>query len=303
MKSWYSLLMVAVCLLVLVGCQGVPTGGRGDLVVLDIGHCLGDEGAVAPGTVRGRRLSEYAFWLRYSSEVQREVERAGFRCLVTNRGFAPTAEPMRSEARRSRVIFLRRPDKGGQRRPSHYHPDRVGSGIASADYAIYRRAACVVFLHHNSSSGRWVSGGSPSMIICNRYNGRPLAQAMADVMNGSILDHGMPNAGMKCRVVPRYVDADRSAAWMNALDDSGIPAAVLEVAFLNNRNHAEFLADDANARRYARAVGQGIVRYMRSRAGLRPHVRADENRADEGSFGYAAESRRLRVPGAKLLVR
>lgn len=302
MKYW-SLLMLMVVACLLVGCQGVPTGGKGDLVVLDIGHFIGDEGAVAPGVVQGKRLSECAFWHRYCYDVKREVERAGYRCLVTNRGFAPTTQPLLGEARRAGVIYLKRPDKGGQRRPSHYHPDRVGSGIASADYAIYRGAACVVFLHHNSNSSRWVSGGSPSMIICNRYNGRPLAQAMADVMNSSILNHGMPNGGMTCRVVPRYVDADRSAAWMNALDDSGIPAAVLEVAFLNNRQHVEFLANDENARRYARAVGQGIVRYMRSSSGRRPHVRADENKADEGSFGYAAESRRLKVPGAKLLVR
>ena len=121
-------------------------------------------------------------------------------------------------------------------------------------------------------------------------------------MDREILDHGMPNGGRKCRVQARYVDADRSAAWMNALDDSGIPAAVIEVAYLNNRGHAAFLVNDVNARRYARAVGKGIVNFMSAGGNARPHVRADENKPDEGSFGYAAESRRLNVPGAKRLV-
>ena len=298
--------MVAALLLFLVGCSIQAAAGRGslagDLVILDIGHYVGAEGAVMPSAIDGKRFSETAFWYRYCYDVKREVERAGYRCVVTNRGFAPTSEPLASEARRAGVVHLRRPDRGGQRRPSHYHPDRVGSGIVSADYAIYRRAACVVFLHHNSSSSGWVTGASPSLIICNRYNGRGLAQALASVMDREILDHGMPNGGRKCRVQARYVDADRSAAWMNALDDSGIPAAVLEVAYLNNRGHAAFLVNDANARRYARAVGKGIVNFMSAGGNARPHVRADENKPDEGSFGYAAESRRLNVPGAKRLV-
>ena len=89
---------------------------------------------------------------------------------------------------------------------------------------------------------------------------------------------------------------------MNILDDAGIPAAVLEVAYLNNRDHAAFLCSDSNARRYARAVGHGIVRYMKESRGRRPHYRTDPNRPDEGSFGYAAESRRLNIPGAKRLL-
>ncbi len=197
---------------------------------------------------------------------------------------------------------LRHPDRNAARYPSHYHPDRVASGMVSADYAIYRKAACVVFLHHNSSGG-WTSGGSPSMILCNKYNGRPLADAIGRVMEREILDHGMANGGRGCRTVVRSVDADRAAGWLNACDDSGIPAAVIEVAYLNNRAHAAFLADDANARRYAQAVGRGIVEYLRAHGNSPRHRRADENAPDEGSFGYAAESRRLNVPGAKRLVR
>lgn len=289
-------------LMVITGCSSTPRGGTGDLVVIDIGHYVGAEGATMPAAIAGKRWSECAFWYRYCLDVKRVVESAGYRCVVTNRGNAPAGGPMAADARRAGVVHLRNPDLGGKRRPSHYYPDRVGSGSASADYAVYRGAACVVFLHHNSSSSRWVSGGSPSLIICNRYNGRPLARALADAMDREILDNGLPNGGRKCRIQPRYVDADRSAAWMNILDDAGIPAAVLEVAYLNNRDHAAFLCSDSNARRYARAVGHGIVRYMKESRGRRPHYRTDPNRPDEGSFGYAAESRRLNIPGAKRLI-
>lgn len=257
---------------------------------------------MSPGTVNGKRLAENAFWYQYSYYAKRVIERAGYSCVVTNRGFKPTSPPLAGYASRARVVHLLHPDKGGKRSPSHYHPDRVGSGIVSADYAIYRRARCAVFLHHNSSSSRWKNGASDSLIICNRYNGGHLAQCLSGRLERDILNHGMPNGGRGCRVVPRYVDADRSAAWMNACDDSGIPAAVIEAAYLNNRDHAAFLADDANARRYAEAVGQGVVDYL-SRYGNEPkHRRANGNMADEGSFGYAYESRRLHVPGAKRLL-
>ena len=304
MNRWKQVLAAAVAALALAGCSGMGIGSSSGVVVLDIGHCAESPGASTPPgrLANGASLEECSFWYKYSHEVKREVERAGYRCTVCNRGGGKALSPeMARDARRAGVVHLRRPGKGGERYPSRYHPDRVGSGVVSADYAVYRRAAAMVFLHHNSSGG-WRDGASPSIIICNRYNGRPLANAIADTLNREILNHGMPNGGRACTVQARYVDADRSAAWMNTCDDSGIPAAVVEAAFLNNRGHAAFLADDANARRYARAIGRGIVSYLRNGPRIR-HVRADENRADEGSFGYAAESRRLNVPGAKRLVR
>ena len=42
----------------------------------------------------------------------------------------------------------------------------------------YRKADCVVFLHHNSAGG-WTNGPSPSLIICNKYNGNRLGRAIA----------------------------------------------------------------------------------------------------------------------------
>ena len=290
-------LCAVLAALALAGCTGVPSGGGSGVVVLDIGHCVESPGAATPG----RNLEECRFWYKYSYDVKREIERAGYRCTVCNRGNGTGLDAeLAAYSRRAGVVHLRRPGRGAERYPSRYHPDRVGSGVVSADYAIYRHAAAAVFLHHNSSGG-WTSGASPSIIICNRYNGRPLANAIAAALNEDILNRGMPNGGRACTVQTRYVDADRSASWMNACDDSGIPAAVVEAAFLNNRGHAAFLADDANARRYARAIGRGIVNYLRHPAPR--HVRENENLADEGSFGYAAESRRITVPGAWVLRR
>lgn len=301
MNRWIPLWLVFVCL-ALVGCQhGVRGLSSGELVVLDIGHSIGAEGAQSPFSIQGRVLKECEFWYQYSYFVKKEVERAGYRCVVTNRGYIPRTEPLAGYARRARVVPLKHPDHQGARYPSRYFPDRVGSGVVSADYAIYRKAACVVFLHHNSS-GRPTDGASRSLILCNRYNGRPLARALAQALDEEILDHGMPNGGRKCQVAVRYVDADRSASWMNACDDAGIPAAVTEAAFLNNRGHARFLATEEGARRYARAVAHGIVNYMKNHHRYPRHVRQNVNEPDEGSFGYAAESRRLNVPGARHLL-
>ncbi len=129
----------------------------------------------------------------------------------------------------------------------------------------------------------------------------PLAQAIADSLNSRCLNHGMPNKGQPCRVQTRFVDASRGGGWLNVCDDAGIPAAIIEAAFLNNRQHARYLADPENARRYAEAVGHGVVHYLRTQSGT-VHRRRNTDEPDEGSFGYARESRRLDVPGARRLL-
>ena len=111
----------------------------------------------------------------------------------------------------------------------------------------------------------------------------------------------MPNRGQRCKVQTRFHDASRGGGWLNVCDDAGIPAAIIEAAFLNNRKHARYLADPENARRYAEAVGHGVVRYLRSRSGTQ-HRRANVDEPDEGSFGYARESRSLDIPGARHLL-
>lgn len=297
-----ALLVAALCLFV-SGCSQVPPmSSPAGVVVIDIGHFIGAEGARTPGPVKGKVMTECSFWYQYSYYVKREIERAGYRAVICNRGRRPKTEPLRSYARRAGVVHLRHDDDDEQRYPSHYIRDRVARGMASADYAVYRRAAAAVFLHHNSFGHRWTNAYRPSLFIYNRYNGRPLAQSIAAQLHREVLDKGLPTGGRGYKLQARYVDADRAAGWMNTCDDVGIPAVVVEAAYLNNRKHAAFLADDANARRYAEAIGRGVVRYLRSGRAVR-HVRADFNKADEGSFGYARESRRLRVRGAKRLIR
>ena len=276
--------------------------GAGE-VVLDIGHSSSSQGAQTPGAVRGTIITEYAFWCKYAPVVKREVERAGFRCIIINRGNPPGSEPLASYVRAGRVVHLMRPDRGAQRYPSRYHPDRVASGMVSADYAIWKRAACIVFLHHNNISSRWLRKPCQGLILCNKYNGLRLADCIKSSLESEVINHGMNNGGISCRIMIRHVDADRAAGWLNACDDSGIPAAVVEAAYLDNYQHALYLSTDAGAQAYARAVGHGIVRYMKQYRREPRHFRANENAPDEGSFGYAKESRRLRVPGAKRLIR
>lgn len=292
-------LLLAVCSLVVSACSPFPSGPS-HVVVLDIGHCMGAEGAATPRAVGGKVIRECSFWYEYAYYVKREIERAGYACVVSNRGRMPRTEPQRTHARRAQVQHMKRPDGTRGRYPSYYYPDRVASGIISADFAVYRKARAVVFLHHNSA-GRWTSRPMPSKILYNRYNGRALAKAVADVLNRDVLNHGMPNGGRKCTLETRYVDATRAAGWLNVCDDAGIPAVVIEAAFLNNKRHAAYLADPAKARFYAESIGRGVVHYLRRGQPVR-HRRVDVDAPDEGSFGYARESRRLRVRGAKKLL-
>lgn len=284
-----------------IGSTHGQNGATNGVVVLDIGHYIGGDGASTPGPINNKKLTECTWWYQYVYYTKKVIEDAGYRCIVTNRGYAPQNEPLASYARRANVIQLNRPDGTPTRYPSRYHADRVAGGMVSADYAIANKADCAVFLHHNSSGG-WTNGPSPSLIICNKHNGLRLGKTLARTLEHTVLNKDMPNGGRGCTVTIRSKDADRSAGWMNACDDSGIPAAVIECAFLNNRNHAAYLANDATARRYAEAIGKGVVNYMRYFGKEKRHYRKNENEADDGSFGYAAESRRLNIPGAKRLL-
>lgn len=295
------LLLVAVCFAVLgMSSCSAPRGTADGPVVLDIGHCVGSGGAKSPRAVKGKRLQELDWWYEYVYYTRKVIEDAGYKVLVCNRGDEPETSPLADWAERADVHHLGHPDTGN-RYPSDYYADRVAGGIVSADYAISRRASCAVFLHHNSDRGWRRRGGSKSLIICNKHNGPRLAQCLADTLNSEVLNHGMPNGNRECRVQVRSVDAQRSAGWMNACDDSGIPAAVVEAAFLNNAAHVRYLSNPSTARRYAEAVGRGIVRYLRTSGHEPRHYREDTDKPDAGSYGYSAESRRIRVPGAENL--
>ena len=293
---WLGLLALAVA-----ACQQFP-GPPTPAVVLDIGHTVDYPGARTPGKVDGRRLSECEFWYENAYYTKKVIEEAGYPCVVCNRGDEPEDDDrLETYAARADVQQLEKDEKPGRRYPSRYFPDRVAAGIISADYAVYRQAPAAVFLHHNSSANGWRRYNQKSVILTNRHNGTPLAQAIADSLNSRCLNHGMPNQGKECTVQTRYKDASRGGGWLNVCDDAGIPAAIIEAAFLNNRKHARYLADPENARRYAEAVGHGVVHYLRTQSGT-VHRRKNIDQPDEGSFGYARESRRQDVPGAKHLL-
>lgn len=293
-------LLLCVFALLLAACQQFP-GPATPAVVLDIGHTAEHPGARTPGRVQGRRLSEFEFWYEYSYYTKQVIEAAGYPCVICTRGDEPDDERYEVWAERAGIMHLEKNEKPGRRYPSRYYRDRVAAGIISADYAVYRQAPAAVFLHHNSNGDGWRRYRQNSVILTNRYNGAPLAQAIADSLNSRCLNHGMPNKGKPCTVEVRYKDASRGGGWLNVCDDAGIPAAIIEAAFLNNRRHASYLANPANARRYAEAVGHGVVHYLRTQSGS-VHRRRNADEPDEGSFGYARESRHLDVPGARILL-
>ena len=274
------------CALLLTSCasvSGAPApSAQAPLVVLDIGHRIGSEGASAPRAVNGKRLSETAFWYEYAYYTRQELLAAGYRCIVCNRGDAPATPHLQECARRAGVVQLHQKQKEG-RYASAIHPDRYAAGQVSADFAIRQGAACVVFLHHNGLDG-WSTRGENSSILYNQYNGRQLADSLCAALNAEVLNHGMDNKGKPCTPSVRRKAAAPSAGWMNACDDSGIPAAVIEAAYLSNANHVAYLVNDANARKYAECIGRGIVGFLKSPRPA-PHLRADDSVPDEGSFG------------------
>lgn len=269
--------VLGLALLLISACSLVPGGGSSlgkGVVVLDIGHYLNGSsgtGARSPRMNDGSRLEETAFWYRYSGYVKDEIERGGYSCVVTNRGKAPTDPALASIAKQVPVIQLNRPDPRGAngrpfRYPSKYHPEHIAAGMISADFGIWKGASCMVFLHQDSSSDNWQSVHK-STILHNVRNGRPLAASIASSLNERILGDEpgkMQNHGKLCRTEPRSNADSGGAAWLNTCDASGIPAVVVEAAMINNPEHAYWLAQDGNAIRFARAVGRGIVDYLKA---------------------------------------
>ncbi|MEG0024114.1 MAG: N-acetylmuramoyl-L-alanine amidase [Akkermansia sp.] len=254
-----------------------PDGGgsRSDApVVLDIGHYLNGSrgtGAMSPVMRDGSRLEETVFWYKYSRHVKKVVTRAGYNCIVINRGCAPTSPELIPVAKSTPIIQLNHPDTRGingrpARYPSHYHPENIAAGMISADYAIWRNASCVVFLHQDSSSNGW-QRAYKSSVFHNVRNGRPLAHSIASSLNTRVLGDTqgkMPNHGHLCTTQSRSNPDLGGAAWLNTCDSSHIPAVVVEGSMLNNPDHAYWLAQEKNAIQFAQAIGEGIVAYLQA---------------------------------------
>ena len=238
---------------------------RSQVVVLDIGHYYhperGGQGARTPDARYGN-IEECEFWYRYAGYTKAVIEQAGYTCIICNRGETPTDKELAAIAEKTGVHQVKSPVVTGIYR-SRYHSNRMAVGMLSADYALDQKPGCVVFLHHNSMTDDWKVYNKGAM-YCNDA-GQKLGIAMADEMNESIFEHGMPNRGVPCEVIIRNDGRRGGGDWLNTCNENYVPAVITEAAFLSNPEHAKFLGQRANAVRYAQAVGRGIVRYMQAR--------------------------------------
>ncbi len=264
----FPLFALLLCPLMLSGCvqQQLKLQQRHSLVVvLDIGHYFeptrGGQGARTPDARYGS-IEECEFWYEYVLYTKHVIEKAGYRCIICNRGDTPTKAKLAAAARKAGVVQLRTPVPTGVYRSRH-HPNRMAVGMLSADYALDQKPGCVVFLHHNSFTNNW-KVQHQSAFYCNE-RGVELAQCMAKVMDRDILDKGMPHGGVPCNIILRNDGRRGGGDWLNTCNESYVPAVITEVGILSNPEHAQFLSQKKNAIRFAEAVGQGIVDYMKSR--------------------------------------
>ncbi len=263
------LMTTLLCPLLLGSCmqqQMQRQARNSQVVVLDIGHYYhperGGQGARTPDARHGK-VEECDFWYRYCIYTKRVIEKAGYRCIICNRGALPTNPELAAAAKEAGVVQINTPQPAAIYRSRH-HSKRMAVGMLSADYALDCKPGAVVFLHHNSVSNGWREDYDKGAIYCNEV-GVPLAQSLAWVMNRDILDHGMPNGGQPCGVIIRNDGRKGGGDWLNTCNESWVPAAITEVAVLSNPKHARYLSQKQNAIDFAEAVGRGIVDFMKSR--------------------------------------
>ncbi len=264
-----TLLTTLLCPLLLGSCvqqQMQKQARESDVVVLDIGHYYhpqrGGQGARTPDTRYGA-IEECDWWYRHVIYTKRVIEKAGYTCLICNRGATPTRPELAAAAKRAGVVQINSPHPTAVYR-SRQHPHRMAVGMLSTNYALDKAPGAVVFLHHNSVSPRWREDNDKSGIYCNEV-GVPLAQHLARVMDRDILNKHMPNGGKGCGVIIRNDGRLGGGDWLNACNESYVPAAITEVAVLSNPRHAQYLGKKQNGIEFAEAVGRGIVEFMKSR--------------------------------------
>lgn len=235
------------------------------VVVLDIGHFADPTGKGVGARTPDKRygyMDETVFWNTYAIYTKQILELNGYTCIITNRGAMPQDKALAAAAKKAGVIHLNTPQPDKPYR-SRYHPKRVATGMLPVDYGLDQRPACLVFLHLNSSASTWqdVHAGA----FFTNAEGEHLSTCMAEVMNETILNHGMPNGGKGCKVVIRNDGRLGGGDWLNACNDSYVPASIVEVAFLNNPAHVKYLHQSKNAVLFAQAVGLGILKHLQTR--------------------------------------
>lgn len=268
MKKQLSFL-VCLCLLLLVSCTQQIMRAQvreSKIVVLDIGHYYhperGGQGASTPDNRYGK-IEECEYWYRYVGHTARVIREAGYECRICCRGSMPTNKKLAALARSNQVHHVNTPEPNAIYRSKH-HPHRMAVGMLSTNYALDQNPAAVVYLHHNSMTNSWMVYNKGA-IYCNE-EGTGLGLALADIISSSIYDAGgMPNNGVRCGVIIRNDGRKGGGDWLNACNESFVPAAITEATFLSNPEHAKFLGKEKNAIRYAETIGQGIVNFLNAR--------------------------------------
>ena len=263
------LTLTALSTLLLSGCYQIQMkrqARESDVVVLDIGHYYhhqrGGQGARTPNAKYGRIIEETEFWYRYAGFIKQELESAGYQCIICNRGDVPADATLAKAAEKAQVHHVKSPVPTGIYRSKH-HPKRMAVGMLSTNFALDQKPAAVIYLHHNSNSNKW--------LVCNRgafycnEEGITLANTMAQTLNEELLNHGLPNNNQPCGIVLRTDGRKGGGDWLNACNESYVPALITEVTYLSNPEHAQFLSKPKNAEQFARTLGRGIVKFLQNR--------------------------------------
>ncbi|MBR5888749.1 MAG: N-acetylmuramoyl-L-alanine amidase [Akkermansia sp.] len=263
------LFLMLLCIFSLTGCQQQIMQAQvrdSRIVVLDIGHYYhpqrGGQGARTPDKRFGN-IEECEYWYRYVGYTARIIEQAGYQCRICCRGSMPTDKKLAEIAIREGVHHVNTPEPNAVYRSKH-HPHRMAVGMLSTNYALDQKPAAVIYLHHNSMTNHW-KVYNKGAIYCNDV-GQQLGISVADVITRSIYDQGgMPNNGVPCDIILRNDGRRGGGDWLNACNESYVPAIITEATFLSNPEHARFLGKEANAIRYAEAIGHGVVHFLNAR--------------------------------------
>lgn len=267
MRNLLSLILL--CVFCITGCQQQMMQAQvrnSRIVVLDIGHYYhpqrGGQGARTPDKRYGN-IEECEFWYRYVGYTARIIEQAGYQCRICCRGSLPTDKKLAEIAIREGVHHVNTPEPNAIYRSKH-HPHRMAVGMLSTNYALDQKPAAVIYLHHNSMTPHW-KVYNKGAIYCNA-TGQELGISVADVITRTIYDQGgMPNNGIPCDIILRNDGRRGGGDWLNACNESYVPAIITEATFLSNPEHARFLGKEANAIRYAEAIGHGVVNFLNAR--------------------------------------
>lgn len=268
MQHRFLMLLLPVLTLMLGSCYQIQMkrqARESKVVVLDIGHYYhpvrGGQGARTPDAKYGI-IEETEFWYRYAGYMKQEIESAGYQCLICNRGDIPTDKKLAEAAQKAGVHHVKSPVPTGIYRSKH-HPRRIAVGMLSTNYALDQKPAAVIFLHHNSNSHKW-NVYNKGAFYCNE-EGIELARIMAKVMNSELMNHGLPNNNENCGIKLRNNGRLGGGDWLNACNESYVPALITEVTYLSNPEHAKFLSKHDNAVRFARTLGKGVVEFLNQR--------------------------------------